>query len=293
MTDTISSSSKDLLPANALAGVRVGISVSDSPDLPSLGLLEIHFRLALGEIARCVVVSGGTLSYAGRIDPSGYTAFLIKELQRFHRRDRPLLVTLALPEHLGLTNHELKDCRKDLGLFGNLECLDRHGDAVAIADEGRGAGGGPLDPVAAAQALTAMRTHVAKLCHARVFLGGRRTGYTGQMPGLIEEVILSLQCNKPLYLAGGFGGITLDIVKALGVDDASWFPAMQRQAQDAGLTTALEQLSDAARRMNWKATNNGLTAEENRKLASTHRPSEIAALVSLGLGRRFCSGTKP
>lgn len=32
---------------------------------------------------------------------------------------------------------------------------------------------------------------------------------------------------------------------------------------------------------------NGLTEEENQRLAACHRPSEIAALVSLGLGRRF------
>ena len=40
-----------LLPPDALAGIRLGISVSESSDLMRLGLLESHFRVALGEIA--------------------------------------------------------------------------------------------------------------------------------------------------------------------------------------------------------------------------------------------------
>ncbi len=56
-----------LLPSNALANVRLGISVSDSPDLARLGLLETHFRLALGEIARCVLVSGGFGFFTSRV----------------------------------------------------------------------------------------------------------------------------------------------------------------------------------------------------------------------------------
>jgi hypothetical protein len=34
-------------------------------------------------------------------------------------------------------------------------------------------------------------------------------------------------------------------------------------------------------------TDNGLTAEENRQLAVTHRPSEVASLVAVGLKRTF------
>ena len=54
-----------LLPPDALQGMRLGISVSESADLGRLGLLEEHFRLALGEIARVVLVSGGGLPMAG------------------------------------------------------------------------------------------------------------------------------------------------------------------------------------------------------------------------------------
>jgi hypothetical protein len=92
-----------LLPHDALKGVRLGVSVSESPDLARMGLLEAHFRLALGEIARCVVVSGGELAYGGTLHPDGYTSFLIQELQRYNRRDRPLRLYLSWHEHRSLT----------------------------------------------------------------------------------------------------------------------------------------------------------------------------------------------
>ena len=69
-----------LLPANTLARVRLGVSASPSSDLERLGLLEEHFKLALGELARTVLVLGGHLLYCGHLDPKGYTSFLIGEL---------------------------------------------------------------------------------------------------------------------------------------------------------------------------------------------------------------------
>jgi hypothetical protein len=74
-----------LLPPDALKGVRLGVSVSESPDLTRLGFFEDHLRMALGEIARCVMVSGGTLGYGGHLSPDGYTTFLIHEVHRYAR----------------------------------------------------------------------------------------------------------------------------------------------------------------------------------------------------------------
>jgi hypothetical protein len=69
-----------LLPPDALKGIPLALSVSDSPDLGKLGLLESHFRMALGEIGRCVLIANGRLVYGGHLDPSGYAAFLAREL---------------------------------------------------------------------------------------------------------------------------------------------------------------------------------------------------------------------
>ena len=40
----------------------------------------------------------------------------------------------------------------------------------------------------------------------RVCLGGKTEGYTGFLPGIVEEALFALKYGKPLYIIGGFGG---------------------------------------------------------------------------------------
>ena len=277
-----------LLAPDALKGVRIAISVSESPDLFRLGLVETHFRLALAEIARSVLVGGGKLVYGGHLDPDGYTVMLLHELQRYSRRDRPLLICLAWQEHRKLSQDEFNGHKRDLGLFGEIICLDPHGRPINW-NTGRGVDPEPVgDDQVRQTSLTSLRRYMTANTNGRVLIGGRRSGFQGRYPGLLEEAIISVEHDQPLYLAGGFGGVTSDIIAALGIDNMEWLPTRPDAPQpDDRLTVGLEQLSKIITGSKWKGLNNGLTGEENRLLAATHRPTEIAALVALGLGRRF------
>lgn len=277
-----------LLPSNALANVRLGISVSDSPDLARLGLLETHFRLALGEIARCVLVSGGQLAYGGHLLPDGYTTFLMQELHRFSRRDRPLHICLAWQEHRRLSVTALKEQQKALGLHGQFVFLNPEGEIIdPYLNRSEDPASEP-DADLSRKSLTAMRRYMAKHTNGRIFIGGKRKGFQGNLPGLVEESLLALDADQPIYLAGGFGGVTADIIHELGIDDGSWLIQRPDAAPpEERLLKGLAVLADIRKRKNWLGLQNGLTEEENRKLAASHRPSEIAALISLGLGRRF------
>ncbi len=275
-----------LLPNEALRGIRVGISVSESPDLARLGLLEAHFRLALGEIARVVLVSGGGLIYGGHLSPEGYTAFLATELQRYGRRDRPLLVCLSWQEHRLLPLSELERRQRDLGLFGRVVYLDPDGAEV---DPAAGRDETPIlvdDQELRQRALTGLRRYMRDRQHGRVLIGGQRQGFQGELPGLMQEAVLALEAHQPVYLAGGFGGVTVDIARALGVDDGSWLPSETTALdEDQRLTAGYTRLQALAQAPKWPGLQNGLSDDENRRLAVSHRPSDIATLVSLGLGR--------
>lgn len=279
-----------LLPKDALSGVRLGISVSQSADLPRLGLLESHFRLALAEITRCVLVSGGRLAYGGHLDPGGYTAFMIHELERYSRRDRPLRICLSWSEHRMLPLTRLAAEEKALGLYGEIVYLDPEGKATA-ADTDRGEDPpAPLDADTTAQSLTGLRRYMTSHTQGRVFLGGKQEGFRGEMPGLLEEAIISLEQNQPIYLAAGLGGVTYDIAQALGVNSGEWLPKPDNVPKpDERLMKGLARLMETANATKGRSLDNGLTDVENRQLAACHRPSEIAALISLGLGRRFSS----
>jgi hypothetical protein len=269
---------------------RLGISASRSPDLARLGLLETHYRVAIGEITRSVLLAGGGIIYGGRLDPDGYTAFMLRELQRYARRDRPLLACLAWDVHRGMSPEELEDFRRELGLFGRLVCLDPDGRPLSDPDPADRAAAPAVSDVdgspdaSRARGLAGLRRYMTDHQVGRVFLGGRREGFEGSMPGVLEELLLTLERGQPTYLAGGFGGVTYDVARLLGVQGGQWpigADAVTDPRYAAGLA-ALRALVDSGR---YTGLNNGLTEEENRWLTMSHRPGEIASLVSRGLQR--------
>lgn len=277
-----------LLPPDALTEIRLGISVSESPDLLRLGLLETHFRLALGEIARCVLVSGGSLAYGGHLRPDGYTSFLIQELERYSRRDRPLRVCLASTEHRRMSLSALEAEQRRFGLYGELVCLNPDGNEID-ATVGRSEAPQALeDNATQLKSLSGLRRYMSTNTHGRVLIGGKREGFQGEMPGLLEEALFAVEQGQPIYLAGGFGGMTWDIAVALGIDEGNLLPRLPNvPAPDQRVAAGMARLTDACRATGKRSLENGLTWEENQRLAVCYRPSEIAALVSLGLGQRF------
>lgn len=269
-----------ILPIGALAGARVGLSISVSPDVERLGLAPLHVELALGEVTRTVLLAGGRLVYGGHLDPGGYTAFLQSELEKYGRRDRPLTVCLAWQEHRELALSELEAAEQDLSLLGRIEYLAPDGSEMDKAD-GRGEAPLPVeDPEFRAQALTSLRRHLTGLCDARVLIGGKREGFQGAMPGVIEEALLAIAAGQPAFFAGGFGGATYDAAKQLGLGVEGW-PAFGCSAPSDWISNLESTVSEAG----WVPESNGLTRDENRLLAATHRPSDVATLVAVGLGR--------
>ena len=273
-----------MLPSDSLSGLTVALSASGSADLPRLGLLDDHLRLALGEIARSVVTLGGTLQYCGHLAPEGYTAFLVDEVKRYSRRDAPLSVILAWNVHRRVPIMVLRDVEQDLGLLGTIQYLDPEGGLIEKEYE-RGEAPAEIDPDEEAASLTAMRVFAASAAQARVLVGGKRHGYRGSMPGVLEEAILALERSRPLFLAGGYGGAAADVIRVIEPEALYWLPALDPDIEDVGHARALEHVAMLVEGSGWDALTNGLEPDENRHLAATHRASEVAALVSVGLGR--------
>lgn len=275
----------ELLKRDFLEGQCIAVSVSESEDLARLGLVETHFRLALGEIARCVLTAGGKLAYGGHLDEGGYTAFLVRELQRFSRRDRPLKICLAWQEHRKMSLEDLAKKERELGLLAEMICLDADGNEIDRSAN-RGSAAEPiLDKELHAKSLTALRRYMARTTQGRILLGGKRKGFSGAYSGIVEEALMSLQYKGRLFLAGGFGGATLDICHAIDEVAGTWFPRWDATDGDPKHQDGLSQIKQQLLKEPWLSLRNGLTLEENLRLAATHRPSEIATLVSLGLGR--------
>jgi hypothetical protein len=267
-----------LVPVDALQGAVVGISVSESADLRRLGLTEAHCELAVAELARAIFIAGGTIVYAGRLIPTGFTDILLNELRRYRADRDALVLCIPEPEHRRLSDGELRRRERELHSSAELVCLDASGKQIDINNR-------PNNPASTdpAAALTAMRQHITSLCDARVLVGGRLRGFQGSMPGVLEEAFMSIRASQPLYSAGGFGGAALAVAGALGYADESWYPPnFPEGAEDHA--EALSSLSQLASDVT--LGNDGLTGLDRQQLAASHRPGDISSLVVTGLGRR-------
>lgn len=270
------------LGSTSLAGVRVGISVSQSAELGRLGLTDAHLRLALAEVARVVIRAGGVLVYGGHLQSDGYTAFLEGEMDRYAASDRPLQLVVPWAEHRGMALGQLRARREALSLKGEFTYLDASGVPVA-ADADRGPGPAPVDDADVAPSLTALRGYLTEVTDARVLLGGKEEGYQGDAPGIVEEALLAIEADQPIYLAGGFGGATATVAHAACRTSSRWPP--REPAQSLWTQKVAENIAASG----WLLHGNGLSDLENRRLAATHRPSEVASLVASGLARTFAS----
>ena len=269
-----------LVPTDALTGVRVALSVSDSADLTRLGLTEAHCRLVVAEVARAVVLAGGTIVYGGRLRPAGYTQVIMEEVHRYGDDRQAFEIYVPAPEYRDIPLEDLARIDARLGTSGALKLVSETGQARTVPDLRNE----PAKPVAPeAGALTAMRRLVSESTDARIAVGGKLSGYGGSEPGVVEEARLTLEASRALYVAGGYGGAAAAIARVLDFDSFAWAPqGFPDGAESEKVGAALARIKSAYETRN---VDDGLTAEERRLLAVSHRPANIATLAVLGLSR--------
>jgi hypothetical protein len=265
-----------LVPRDALSGVRVALSVSESADLPRLGLDPVHLELTIAELTRAIVIAGGTVVYGGRID-EGFTRIVQEQSERYARDQLAFEHLVPYSEHAHLPLGALRDYEAGLGVHSAVLLLDAEGSLARVTDSAHE--GFPRADIEPGTALTVLRRLLATRCDTRVVVGGRLSGYAGTMPGVIEESVLTLKQGKPLYVAGGFGGAAAFVGRALAPELYAWLPMGMPANVD------LEVLDGTLIDFTRQTPCNGLTPQEQAVLAATNRPSDVATLAVLGMSR--------
>lgn len=262
----------------ALSQHAVAISISDSADMPSLGLSVQHLQDAMTEVTRHLLALGSRVMYGGDLRAGGFTELLFELVAR-HRRDadegdeRASAVNyLAWPVHIQKTADDLEKIATDLRGAATLILLDLEGNKIPLAERKKIETYQPIEREWS-DGLTAMRIAMLNATDARIVIGGRVEHYKGIMPGIAEETLLSLKAGKPIYILGGFGGCSRDIAEALGLiangnSDINKWPKYKQFIK-----------------FNASNLNNGLLIEENRILAQTPHIDQAVALILRGLIR--------
>jgi hypothetical protein len=260
----------------------VALSVSESQDIGALGFGEVHFDDVALELCRIVLQVGCVPAYGGDLREKGYTREFAELVKRYggSGAGQPLQSFLAWPEHCTWGAEQIDELEQEFD--GKLRAifLDQSGRMMRLSERKR-MRPQPLEPTAARAAMTAMRRTLAENSRAQILVGGRVTGYLGQMPGVAEEALTFLKLGRTLFLVGGYGGCTRDIIHAIG-GDPDWVP---RKAEETGV--GYEDAMGALKTFSLAHLGNGLTEQENRRLFVTHRLSTILRLVARGLQNLF------
>ena len=298
----------------------IAVSISDCDDLNRYGLSKDHFDTLSDEIHLYLLVAGLKIAYGGslKIDRSKATNFTLRlfDLVRDYSKlaegvnAKPLknaiLNVAPWPLWLSYGDSEWKLFAGDVAAYlegprpalqwSDDEVFPPRGESRIIASDT------PQRRYAWARGLTAMRELITERTQARLVIGGKLEGFSGLVPGVVEEAWLSMMQKKPLYLAGGFGGAAravCDLMQGQARQELSetwarnkvsdYDAALALYSQHGGNFCSIERMStDIAKSASAgleTALNNGLDETENRELRYCAEPQRIAQLVLKGLGR--------
>jgi len=327
--------------SSAIANQLIGFSISYQRDnLLARGMGLEHLRELLLRLARPLLRQGASLAYGGhwKETEDNFTFDLLRLISA-EQEDNSLAgpdTNLSIgrlynhspwPDYLHVTPSMeaqwIKSCRI-VRITQKLAGID-DADIVPDAEAKR-----QLDRVLfnAAITLSAMRRlamhgivvdtpdlptpEPVPPIAARVLLGGKVRGFSGFLPGLFEEALVTLESQRPLYVLGGFGGAGEVLAKALlgkaaerpaeytldGLIAGS--PALKRLTElsaalalPTGARSSAKALDDLFQlieraRSNLAATlNTGLDDAETRELLTTRDMNRAVQLVRKGLDARI------
>lgn len=289
-----------LLKAPRLLGKIVGLSASESDNLLQFGLSNLHLTDLIIEINRYLLASGSSIAYGGDLREKGITEILIELVDQYKfsnqtQADR-LRSFLAFPLSLRLTEESQAQYAHRI----TFQKIPPPEDVQPVEENKF------VEPVGAknlylwSRCLTHMRETMEEGCHARIALGGRTEKYKGIAPGVLEEILLSLKNNTPLFLLGGYGGVGSEIVSHLEGENDLKNTLSAIQASPPFLEMKEEySLNQREDTMNWPAQllqqldggwqkiadRNGLSIAENKALAHSIDVHEIIYYLLKGLTR--------
>lgn len=254
------------------------------------------------DVARYVLGYGAELIYGGDLRPDGFTEFLFQEGHALQSRLKSLKVHLtnhiAWPIHLADTDNlrDWKARHRKVAAMIEHEIPEEVRDLVASTFEFLNPSG-QINSFVWSRSLTEMRKAMIVDCDFRISAGGRLTGYKGWMPGVLEEIVLALEMAKPIFLIGGFGGVTRSVCRLIagkavpeeltftwqlnrnpGLADMFRFANSRGVEYEALYQQALSIVMNAE-------LGNGLTHEENERLFDTPFADEVIHLVLKGIGQ--------
>lgn len=231
-----------------LEGKHIAISISNSEDAHKYGVGQEMLDDISIEISKHILKAGGKMIYGGVLRDGSFTELFANLSDQYGAFEKSASMVRYFKNFIAWPYYEAITAADENKYEHNRVELVR---VEKEKDE--------------QTSLTKMRVEMENNTHARIVVGGRLIGYSGRMPGIIEEFKIAIEAGHPVYLVGGFGGAA-------------------RYAADV-LSGAIEAEDSFAWMNGLKITNlqNGLSDDENKRLFVSTNAMEIVSLILKGL----------
>ncbi len=206
--------------------MRVGVSISDvAEDGYHTNHMHTDHLVSLAQdLARHLLARAATLIYGGDLRPNGFTEFILDEAAILKERvggNRPNVENyLAWP--LYVSDQEIVAWRAKYHQVMDTKKCDIPSDvAHGLSKNVFLPPNTPQNSYIWSRCLTDMREKSISSSTHRICVGGKLSGYKGKMPGVLEEIVIASNAQKPLFLLGAFGGIVGDVCKIILENEVS------------------------------------------------------------------------
>ncbi|MBP8805566.1 MAG: TIR domain-containing protein [Kofleriaceae bacterium] len=220
----------------------LALSVGDAENLAALGYDaakaggsaggSLHVDVAVIRLARAILECPARIAYGGVLrDSANFVSLLHDTVAAMPPRARPDGQRLSAAEvadpETPLINWVIRSRLKDYPASVRAELTGLCRLMVVGADVADDLGKA-LETV---RALSVMRAQLAASTDATVVLAGKRTGFPGVLPGLAEEVGVTVTSDDPgdvtVVVLGEFGGVARDLVRYVLDPDLGLPPSLQ------------------------------------------------------------------
>jgi hypothetical protein len=289
----------------SLNKLRVGISISD---VPSGAYFTQHLHLdhlmrLAQDVARHLLARSTTLIYGGDLRANGFTQFILDEAIAL--KNRLNTDNIHVENHLAwplyITDAEITAWRARYCLVMKTIEHDIPSDVSDSIDKKTFLP--PTDTSSKyiwSRCLTEMRLESIESSDSRICAGGKLSGYNGKMPGVLEEILIAIDQNKPIYLLGAFGGVVGEVCKSIisksvssslteewQISHNSGYQELQAKAQLENNHTDYKQIRDTIEGINISelANRSGLDEGDYLRLVQSPFIDECVHLIVKGLKR--------
>lgn len=288
--------------SKGLKGKYIAISISESDDIIKYGGDDTLLKDITIELSRHILISGGKLVYGGDLRKQGFTelfkdlSFQYGQLEKSDRNIKYFTNYFAWPIHLELTKSyesEFEYSRVSVvKVDAPCECPP---DIVASFIS-------PTTPENLfiwAKSLTKMREEIVNNTDAHIILGGKTSGFKGKYAGILEEFMLTKSKRKPIFLLGGFGGVSKAIVEIINKQNTDYLRNEANlnslyinfvnyyNSKDNNDPINYQSIYEDISKMEISYLNNGLSDDENLILFNSTNVLEIVSLILKGLNNIF------